>query len=336
MVGPRSGKPRQPRPDTAEAVPAEPRKPSRWTLRHGGAVLLAALAIFLAAESFGYLPPIGGGLDHACGAMIDAVLHRSPRGDGLDAVSPTVYGSFGFLAFLALVGVLRSFDRMLRRLRGTASVAAGTPRPLEQFVLDAATVGIGARAAREGHSLLEPFCSRPLSIELEDDLRRDLGLGDAKIEEIRFALLTRCDRREPPGFGPTSAAGIATVYDLLRHVETAHSRRIDPFCLPTQRAGSATLATVQAEPPPEPAPAATLSPDLRAPSLLEVHSVAVSQESRARLRPHFSEIQRRSGEHRIATSYAGPYRRATDAGSNPGPDFAPSRAALDPRPPHPL
>ncbi len=326
MLGPSSGKPRQPRPHTPEATPTSSLHRSRRRLLHVGALLLAALVVFVAAESLGYLPPIGVSLDHAFGAFMDAVVHRSPRGDGLDAVSPTVFGSVGFLAFLAMVGVLRSFDRMLRRLRGTALVAAGTPRPLEQFVLDAAAVGIGSRAAREGHHLLEPFYSRPLSIALEDDLRRDVGLGEATIEEIRFALLTRCDRREPTGFGPTTSAAIATVYDLLRHVETAPSQRVDPFCLPTLRAGSATLAAVQAEPPPEPFPAATLFPELRAPTVLEVHTIAVTQESRARLLPHFSEIRRRSGEHRIPTDYAGPYRRATDPRSEQRREQGPGRA----------
>jgi hypothetical protein len=350
-----------------------PRRPGnsearhRSRLRHPGVLFAAAIAIFCAAYVLGYLPQDGGRIgayvgsafDSPSGSFFDAVVHISPSAEGSSAINPTVYSIGGFIAFLVLLGLMRSFDLLLRSLRGKTPLAARQPGSIEEFILECGREGgfpaqttIGARVAREGHHLLEPYYPRPKCVELRDDLRRDLGLTAENIVALRFALLTRCDRRDPPEFEPAfdgnlglDPAAITTVYDLLRYVEDAPSQRAAFPGLPAMRFDSRPVKTRTPEDPhaqsesracppespvleqrsadpaasaarpaeyPYPAALASTPPELRYSALLEIHAVSMTQDARTRLRPHFSGLRRRSGEHRLAAEYAGPFRRATD------------------------
>jgi hypothetical protein len=69
-------------------------------------------------------------------------------------------------------------------------------------------------------------------------------------------------------------------------------------------------------PPAAPSADASPSPSMRHALLLDVTAVAASHDSRSRLRPHFSGLRRRSGDHHLDHHYTGPYRRSTDPPPN--------------------
>lgn len=367
MFGPTSGQQQQ--------RPNNPQIQHKRALRRPGFLYSAAIAIFCAAYALGYLPQSGSQF----GSFFDAVVHISPPDNGSNAINPTVYGIGGFIAFLLLLGLLRSFDLLFRRLRGDSTLGTRQPKSIDEFIHECGQewdpnlrdtdghqgrsrpapagvevspgASIGARTAREGHLLLQHYYPKPKCIELGDDLRRDLRLSAENIQALRLALLTRCERRDPPNF---DLAAIATVYDLLQHAECAPSQRATFPGLPTPRldsrslkSGTGTPTLPRTEPPapidvrdaaapqqlyphagskagkladlprandscPHPHTITPSAPELRHPAILEVHAVAMTHDARARLRPHFSGIRRRSGEHRIDHDYAGPWRRATD------------------------
>jgi hypothetical protein len=251
------------------------------------------------------------------------------QGSHLSALSPLVYGLFGLVAFLILIGVLRAAEFLLHGPKRTSPLGGRAEKSLEQFVEEATCapapalpegaggdVRISTRVAREGHNLLERFYPKPVCIELGDDLREHLGLTEEQVITLRSSLLSDTDRRED---SEVSVQEIRTVRHLLRNVEKAPlqhlNKSVTPVAVVSDRSGARTRATDHERA----AAARTASPAASA-KLPSGPSTSAGQDSGLRRRANdYSGPRRRMTDQLPEPVYRGPYRRMNDPASGSRP-----------------
>lgn len=277
-------------------------------LVHPGVLVLAGCVILFGAYALGYLPQFGSLLE-------DAI--RSNRSSDTPVLTPAYYGIAGLAAFLILLGLLRSFDLVLRKLRNGTPLKTRPAKGIEAFIEEATSAEISRRVAREGYYLLEAHYPYRMCIDLNDGLRSELRLDDEAIEVLAATLLTRCDRRKSSAARTKQAGPSAnTVFDLLHLAETAPELRAD-------RSGSRERTSDLTVPD---GPSEKRNSDSAQRKAL--HAATLIAIESGSLRAHGD-----SGDHRRSTDYKGLRRRATDIRVDP--EFkGPFRRATDrPAPP---
>ena len=227
------------------------------------------------------------------------------------------YGIAGLAAFLILLGLLRSFDLLLRQFRDNSPLKSRAAKPVEQFIEEAAARDISLRVAREGYQLLEPQYPYRMCIDLGDDLSGDLRLPDEAIRALDALLRTRCDRRQTPVSPAAKSAigspvqAIVTVFDLLHAAETAPPSREDRSGS-RERSADGTISTPSRE--------RRLSDSaqrkaLHAATLSAIEAGSLHTPDSSGLHRRFSDYsgpRRRATDDRDDTEYNGPHQRATD------------------------
>jgi hypothetical protein len=282
-------------------------------------LLFVAIALAGAAYAFGYLPKAGN--------FFESLLFG--QGSHISAVSPLVFGLLGLLAFLIVIGLLRVGEFLLGKSRHASPLDGRAEKSLEQFVAEATcdpasgipesagrAVRISARVAREGHNLLERFYPRPVSIELEDDLRDGLGLTEEQIITLRSTLLTNTDRRED---SEASVREIRTVQQMLHNVEKAPLQHLNSSVTPvgvvSDRSGARTRATDH-----ERAALAMAAVSATGAKAMAGPPIPPGQDSGLRRRSNdYSGPRRRMTDKQPDPVYRGPYRRLDDPGSGSRP-----------------
>ena len=275
---------------------------------HPGALVIAGIVVLLGANALGYLPHLGS-------LLKDSI--RFSRSSDLTALGTAFYGIAGLAAFFILLGLLRSFDLLLRHFRATSPLKSRSVKPLEQFIEEAAAANISLRVARESYYLLEPQYPYRMCIDLSDDLRSDLLLPDEAIRALDALLRARCDRRQDSISATQNSPldsrvrTLVSVFDLLQTAESAPPSREDRSGS-RDRAGDGTGAN--------PSRQRHLSDSAQRKAL---HAATLSAIEAGSLHtpdssgPHrrFSDCggpRRRATDHRSDAEYTGPYHRATD------------------------
>ena len=268
------------------------RTSSKGPLSHPVVLVPAGLAILLGAYALGYLPQLGTLLRDA---------DRLGRSVDIPGLSPAVSGIAGIAAFLILLGLVRSVDMLLQKLRDTVPLKARLAKPVEQFIEEATAARVSRRVAREIYSLLEPHYPKQMSIDLNDNLRTDLQLSDDDIQILNAQLFTRCERHAlPADANVRKLLDSTTVFDLLQRVEAATPLRAD-------RSGSRERATDFA-----PANAAGGKRQSDSAQRKALHAATIQAIETGSL--HLSGA---SGLHRRSSDYRGPRRRVTDQRGDP-------------------
>lgn len=293
-------------PQASPTPPAAPKGP----LGHPAVLVLAGVTVLLAAYALGYLPEFGSLLQDAM---------RSSRSSDILVFNPAFYGIAGLAAFLILLGFLRGFDMLLRKLRGTSPLKSRPAKPVEQFIVEAMAAKISLRVAREGYYLLEPHYPYKMCIDLNDDLRADLLLADESLRALEAMLLTRCDRRQAPVNATTAPAlNFVTVQDFLLRAENAPPLRADRSGSRERSTDSGSRAGLGGKRQSDSAErkalhAATLQA-IESGSLHDMGSSGLHRRS-----SDYTGPRRRATDKRDDSNYTGPFQRSTDrpAASSP-------------------
>jgi F0F1-type ATP synthase membrane subunit c/vacuolar-type H+-ATPase subunit K len=288
-------------------------------LPHLGVALLIALALAGAAYAFGYLPRAGNFLKSAAPG----------QGSHTSAFSPVIFGLLGLLAFLVLIGLFRAIEFLFHGSNRFSPLSGRAEKSLEQFVAEATSdpaavlpesdggaVRVSTRVAREGHNLLERFYPKPVCIELEDDLRQDLGLTEEQVLGLRAGLLSNTDRREDT---QAPVGEIRTVQQLFINVEKVPLQHLNKSAVPggeiSDRSGARTRATDA-----ERAAASLAASTATGANAIDGLTAPKGKDSGLRRRSNdYSGPRRRMTDKLPEPVYRGPYRRTNDPASGSRP-----------------
>jgi hypothetical protein len=191
-------------PNLAQSAPPNSGQRSRSFLLLGGIAALLTLGY-----SFGYLVRPGG-----AGEQTLHSLEASSAGS-------MVYLLAAGVALVVLIALLRGTNIAPWR----RNPFAGRPvKPIAAFVEESKADEISLRVAREAYHLLQHHYPRPMCIDLNDDLRRDLRMSAGNILALRSGLLGRTDRLEQ---NVGDEGKIVTVRHLLKSVESSPKNGVD-------------------------------------------------------------------------------------------------------------
>ena len=283
-------------------------------LGHPAVLLIIAASILFVAYALGYIPQFG--------SLLEAAV-RSTQNAGSPALDPALYGVAGLAAFFVLFALLRSVDLLLNRFRKRSPLELRPVKPINAFLQEAAAGGIGVRVARESYHLLKPHYPNVMSVDLNDDLRSDLGLSDEEIRLLDTHLLARCDRREAPA--TPDSRNVTTVFDLLLKAETS------TVLSGGRSSGSRERSTdAPAEVPKVVADGIPgIVPTFHSRNPTSAERKAIHAEALRAIESRSLRTSDPSMLHRRSSDYEGPRRRATDVDAAPAVFKGPYRRATD-------
>jgi hypothetical protein len=175
-------------------------------------LLVGTVTVLAAGYALGYLLRPGG---------VWAQDVHSFQVSGTIGQGSLVYFIAAGLALLLLVTMLKSSNIMLWRRN---PFAGRSEKPIGQFVQEAKGLRISLRVAREAYYLLQHHYPKPMCIDFNDDLRRDLRMTAGNVVSLRSGLLGRTDRSEQGGY---DYGKITTVRELLEQIEAAPKNGVD-------------------------------------------------------------------------------------------------------------